>query len=223
MALNKGEMRQVSATPRNHRPTDEQSIAPTSMEGTGRNEVNAVTFSANHDTNYVAYAAQLASDRREMGDIAAVHKRRDPPPCPCPEDELVNAYELNRKRAADFRKITLMGYGDDLDRLYGPPLDDRDQKGYCRMMAKLMGLDVSAGNKTPTAQRLRNRLVTEQTWYDLQARMFLPPPVTNDRPITDVLAELDKKRLKSASRERAMWKQVSPVLLLRKKSYSQIF
>lgn len=189
-------------------PTDdayEQPAAPAMMGGAG----NTVKYSAINKTGYVAYPVQCDVDRHEMGDIAVALKRRNPPPCPCPEDELVNQFELNRRRAADFRKVTLLGFGEDLDRLYGPPLDDRDQRGYCRMMAKLMGLDVSAGYKTPTHQRLRNRLVTEQTWYDLQAKMFLPPPVTNDRPITVVLGELDKKRLKSAAKERAMWKQVS--------------
>lgn len=155
-----------------------------------------------------AQDSRCEPDRHEMGDINFAVRRRTIAPCPCPEDELVMPFELNRKRAADFRKVDLAGIGDDLDRLYGPPLDDRDQRGYCRMMAKLIGLDVSAGYKTPTNQRLRNRLVTEQTWYDLQAKMFLPPPVTNDRPITAVLNALDQRRLKTAKKERVLWKTV---------------
>lgn len=181
--------------------------APASVGDTGHSEVKTINYSTINNTSFATYTAHCESDRREMGDIITT-KKRAPAPCPCPEDEMVQQFELNRRRAADFRKKELMGVGEDLDRLYGPPLDDRDQRGYCRMMAKLMGLDVSSGYKTPTHQRLRNRLVTERAWYDLQAKMFLPPPVTNDRPITVVLNDLESKRNKSALRERTMWKQV---------------
>lgn len=203
--------RQEPAPPDIRQPlgdANQRPAAPATGADIGHDKGNAGAYSTINNTNFTAYAVHCETDRREMGDINVASKKRTPPPCPCPEDELVNQYELNRRRAADFRKANLMGIGEDLDRLYGPPLDDRDQRGYCRMMAKLMGLDVSAGYKTPTHQRLRNRLVTEQTWFDLQAKMFLPPPVTNDRPITVVLGALDKKRNRSAKKERNMWKQV---------------
>lgn len=187
-------------------------VAPAMVGGAGHDEVNTINYSTINNTSYAAYAVRCETDRRDMGDINITSNKRTPAPCPCPEDELINQYELNRRRAAEFRKATLFGVGQDFDRLYGPPLDDRDQRGYCRMMAKIMGLDVSAGYKTPTHQRLRNRIVTEQTWFDLQAKMFLPPPVTNDRPITVVLKGLDNKRNKSAKKERLMWKQVGQLL-----------
>lgn len=216
MATLEDRTRQEPAPPDSRQPLDDvrqRLVAQAKVGDVGHDEVNTVNYSTVNNTSFAAYNAHCEVDRREMGDINVVAKKRVPAPCPCPEDELVNQYELNRRRAADFRKVNLAHVGEDLDRLYGPPLDDRDQRGYCRMMAKLMGLDVSAGYKTPTHQRLRNRLVTEQTWYDLQAKMFLPPPVTNDRPITVVLGGLDKKRAKSAKKERTMWKQVGQFFL----------
>lgn len=160
-------------------------------EGAGRSEAPTVDYSA--------YAVKCETDQ-QMGDI----KKRPIPPCPCPDD--IKPRFRSQHRGVDF--MTPAGAGEGM---YGMPLDVKDQKGYCRLMkAKLNELYRTAG---PMQHNLRSRILAEKTWFELQSKLFLQPPVTTQRTFVDVLHRFEKKRFTMARKERNIWKQVGEIFV----------
>lgn len=178
-------------------PTDyaqERAVAPPRAGGTGRGEVPAVNYSALSNTTHSAYPVKCLTDRR--GNIIA--KKRPIPPCPCPDD-IKPVLKSTRREDGDTRRQTSFGENENLD--------ITDHRGYCRMMTGKLS-EIFFRTTGPMQHNLRGRLLAEQTWFELQSKLFLPTPATTQRNFMEVLQRLEKKRETLARKERSIWKQV---------------
>lgn len=155
----------------------------------GRSEVSTVNYSA----------VECPEDKIKQ---TVVVKKRPTLPCPCPDD-IKPIARPKRSINADVKRIT--SFGDD-------DMDVTDQKGYCKMMYQKLN-EVYFRSLGPLQQNLRGRILAEQTWFELQTKLFLPAPVTSQRTSIEVLHRLEQKRQYSARKERNIWKQVGRVFV----------
>lgn len=195
-------MRQVPAPVYWRHPSDDAHQWPAATSrpsAASRSEIPTINYSAINDTEYSAYRANCPTER-----VKIVEKKKRPiPPCPCPDD-IKPKVRVKPKRSinADVKRITSFGDSDDLD--------ITDQKGYCKMMYGKLN-EVYYRSTGPLQQNLRGRILAEHTWFDLQCKLFLPPPITNQRTFIEVLHRLEQRRKYSARKERNIWKQVGRV------------
>lgn len=194
MASLRGKPRLVTEPFHLRHPTDDwhqqqqRPVAPPRADGAGRNEMPTVNLSAINNTGHFAYSREQPTGQRKVGDV----KKRPVPPCPCPDD-IKPHFKATRRGQVPISDIE--------------DLNVKDQKGYCRMMnAKLN--EVLFRSTGPMQHNLRGRLLAEQTWFELQSKMFLPTPITNQRSFLEVLHRFEIKRNSLARKERNIWKQV---------------
>lgn len=163
---------------------------PNRVDDANRSEVPVINYSSINNASPIVYPVK--TEKREVNEI----KKRPQLPCPCPDN--IKPHKVLLRRHDEKRHIS---FGTD-DEVY-----IKDQIEYCRMMKSKLH-EVFYRTTGPLQRHLRARLLAEQTWFELQCKLFLPPPITNRSTFIDVLQKFEDKRDTLGKKERSIWKEV---------------
>lgn len=158
---------------------------------------SVINYSSINNASHIAYPVE--TEKREGVEI----KKRPQPPCPCPDD--IRPHRLAVPIRRDDGKRHIM-FGTDED------VDIKDQLEFCRRIKSKLREE---SNRTTglLQQNLRARLLAEKTWFELQCKLFLPPPITNRSMFVNVLQKFENIRNTLSTKERRIWKKVGQFYL----------
>lgn len=186
----KDNTRQVSVPPYWRNPKDsahQWPAAPTTVGGVSPSEVATVNYSTINNASYATYSVECPEKPAEKKEP----KRRPIPPCPCPEDIAPQPKATRRHPPTNTEEEPIA----------------KDDTEYCEIIKSKLK-EQYYRTPAPVQQNLRGRLLAEQTWFELQCKLFLPTPVIHKTTYIEVLQKLELKRDTLARRERKIWKEV---------------